>query len=135
MAGGYATYGDWSGGVSYFYMGEPGPGQAARQLQHVRTFFEALPFATLQPEVALTSTGFCLARKPEVYVFYFPRGGLSEIDLRSLPGNEVQGRWFDPREGRWQEGPTLHPGKNFVQSPTLTDWALLVQANVELNAK
>jgi len=135
MAGGYATYGDWSGGVSHFYMGEPGPGQAARQLQHLRIFFEALPFATLQSEDALTSAGFCLARKPDVYVFFFPRGGPSEIDLRGLKNDNVRGRWFDPREGRWQDGPALRPGKNTVQTPTLTDWVLLVPANLTLNTK
>jgi len=49
MAGGYATYGDHSGGIAYFYMGVPGSGVAARQLKHVRTFFEALPFRELTP--------------------------------------------------------------------------------------
>jgi len=129
MAGGYATYGDWSGGVSYFYMGEPGPGRAAPQLQQVRTFFETLPFATLQPEDALVSAGFCLARKPDIYVFYYPRGGASEIDLRGLTSSEIKARWFDPREGQWQDGPALRPGRSTAQTPTPTDWVLLVQAN------
>jgi len=132
MAGGYATYGDWSDGVSYFYMGEPGPGQAARQLRHLRAFFEALPFATVQPQDALTSTGFCLARIPDMYVFFFPRGGQSEIDLRSLKGDEIRVRWFDPREGQWRDGPALRPGRCTVQTPTPTDWALLVQASPTL---
>ena len=49
MAGGYATYGDWSDGVSYFYMGDPGPGKAAAQLKHLRSFFESLPFLEIVP--------------------------------------------------------------------------------------
>jgi hypothetical protein len=130
MAGGYATYGDWSGRVSYFYMGEPGPGRAASQLQHLRAFFEALPFATLQPQDALTSAGFCLARIPDVYVFYFPRGGQSEIDLRNLKGGEVRARWFAPRAGQWRDCPELRPGKNTVQTPTPADWTLLVRADL-----
>ena len=73
MAGGYATYGDWSDGVSYFYMGEPGPGKAALQLKHLRAFFEDLPFAEFEPHDELTSDGFCLAKPREQYIFYFPR--------------------------------------------------------------
>jgi hypothetical protein len=127
MAGGYATYGDWSGGVSYFYMGEPGPGPAAHQLRHLRTFFEALPFATLQTDNELTSAGFCLVRKPDIFVFYFPRGGESAIDLRDLKGDDIRGYWFDPREGRWHDGPLLRPGTNTVRTPTSADWVLLVK--------
>jgi len=128
MAGGYATYGDWSGGVSYFYMGEPGPGQAARQLGHLRSFFEAIPFAGLESQDALAGGGFCLARKPDVYVFYFPRGGRNEIDLHSLKKGRARIRWFDPREGQWRDGPALRPGKNVVETPTPADWALLIQS-------
>jgi hypothetical protein len=127
MAGGYATYGDWSGGISYFYMGEPGPGPAAHQLRHLRAFFEALPFAALQTENQLTSAGFCLARKPDVFVFHFPNGGESEIDLRDLKTGEFRARWFDPRTGLWRDGPLLGRGRHSVRTPTSADWVLLVK--------
>jgi len=126
MAGGYATYGDWSGGVSYFYMGEPGPGKAAVQLKHLRAFFEALPFRDLAPHDHLTSRGFCLARPPAHYVFYFPPGGTSDIDLGDAPVQRLAARWFDPRTGQWQNGPGLRSGKNTVSAPTEDDWALLL---------
>lgn len=127
LAGGYATYGDWSGGISYFYMGEPGPGRAAPQLQHLRTFFEALPFPSLQPDDARAGSGFCLARPPDIYVFYFPRGGRSEIDLGAVAPGGWTARWFDPRTGQWQEGPVLSPGRSWVEAPRDMDWILLVQ--------
>lgn len=68
MAGGYATYGDWSGGVAYFYMGEPGPRKAAPQFKHLRSFFEGLPFQDLAPSDELIKPGFCLAKPGELYV-------------------------------------------------------------------
>jgi len=127
LAGGYATYGDWSGGVSYFYMGDPGPGKAAVELKHLRTFFEALPFSDLTPHNRLTSQGFCLARPPTHYVFYFPRGGSAELDLAGASVPQLAARWFDPRTGQWREGPSLRPGKHAVQAPTQQDWVFLVE--------
>jgi len=129
MAGGYATYGDWSDGVSYYYMGEPGPGQAALQLKHLRAFFEGLPFRELEPQDALIRGGFCLARPPAHYVFYLPRGGTSEVDLGRGPTLHLTARWFDPRTGAWQDGPSLGPGQNTVTAPTAADWVLYVHSD------
>jgi len=128
MAGGYATYGDWSGGVSHFYMGEPGPGKAALQLKHVRSFFEPLPFDELSPHDELTSTGFCLARPPELSVFYFPRGGKAEIRISGAGSGTLSARWYDPRTGQGQAGPTVAGGKNPVAAPDDRDWVLLVRS-------
>ncbi|MEX2261162.1 MAG: DUF4038 domain-containing protein [Bryobacteraceae bacterium] len=126
MAGGYATYGDWSNGISYFYMGEPGPGKAARELKHLRRFFEELPFPEMHPEDGLTTNGFCLAKRPSYYVFYFPRGGTSEIDLAGAVNRKLAARWFDPRLGQWRNGPAVKAGKNTVSAPAAGDWVLLV---------
>ena len=128
MAGGYATYGDWSEGVSYFYMGEPGPGKAALQLKHLRSFFEELPFPELEPRDDLTSGGFCLASPPRHHVIYLPRGGKADLDLRDPSGNSrFEARWFDPREGKWSAGPALKPGKNSIAAPSGEDWILRVE--------
>jgi hypothetical protein len=124
LAGGYATYGDWSGGISYFYMGEPGPGRAAPQLRHLRTFFEALPFWQLEPHDELVQNGFCLAMPGKCYAFYFPRGGTCEVESVAELNLPLQTRWFDPRSGSWQKGPRLHPGLNKLTTPTEEDWAL-----------
>lgn len=126
MAGGYATYGDWSNGISYFYMGEPGPGRAAHELKHLRRFFEALPFSEMSPEAGITNNGFCLAKPPAYFVFYLPRGGAAEIDLSGMAGRRPAARWFDPRTGEWREGPSVVAGKNAVSSPGPGDWVLLV---------
>jgi len=128
MAGGYATYGDWSGGVSHFYMGEPGPGKAAVQLKHVRSFFESLPFDELSPHDELCTGGFCLAKPPDDYVFYFPRGGKAEIRLNGTGKGALFARWYDPRSGQWQAGPKVTSGKNAVQTPDDGDWVLLVRS-------
>ena len=126
MAGGYATYGDWAGGVSYFYMGEPGPGVAAKQLKYLRRFFEALPFRELAPRDGFTADGFCLAHPPDHYVFYFPRGGERKVDLSTMAGGKPAARWFDPRTGRWQDAPKLRAGDNVVVTPDGGDWVLSV---------
>ncbi|HZK68593.1 MAG TPA: DUF4038 domain-containing protein [Paludibacter sp.] len=127
MAGGYATYGDWSGGVSYFYMGFPGPGKAAVQLKYLRSFFEALPFSDMTPNDSLIIQGFCLAKLRETYVFYLPQGGPAKVDLSSTNSDRLNARWFDPRTGKYQNCPALHNGKNTVIAPTKDDWVLLVR--------
>lgn len=127
MAGGYATYGDWSDGISYFYMGEPGPGRAALQLRHLRKFFEALPFYEFQSVDQLTTNGFCLARRPDIYVLYFPKGGQSEVELPESMPSQVRARWFDPRDGHWEDGPTVRPGRNQIRTPNAADWVLLIR--------
>ena len=127
MAGGYATYGDWSDGVSYFYMGEPGPGKAPAQLKLLRQFFEALPFHGMRPREELATQGFCLAAPPEVFVFYLPRGGGAEISLGPAAGGKLAARWFNPRTGEWRDGPAVRAGKVPVQAPDANDWVLLVR--------
>lgn len=119
MAGGYATYGDWSNGVPYYYTGDPGPGRAAVQLRHLKTLFEPLPFERMRPADALATNGFCLAGAGALVV-YLPRGGATRVQA---PGMPRAAKWFDPRTGRWQEAPG---GTEFV-SPTPDDWALLIQ--------
>ena len=128
MAGGYATYGDWSDGVSYFYMGEPGPGKAAVELKHLRSFFEKLPFSDLVPHDELISPGFCLAKPPRLHVFYVYLPGKSHIDLQGAEKLKLTSRWFDPRAGSWEDGPALEAGQNDVTPPKAGDWVLLVEA-------
>jgi hypothetical protein len=129
MAGGYASYGDQSNNISYFYMGEPGPGIAARQLKHLRNFFEALPYRELQLRDGLTSGGFCLALPGEHYVFCFPRGGEAGIDLVSAP-DRLEARWFDPRTGEWSPGPQVTSDKGRVTTPDEKDWVLYVRSRL-----
>lgn len=126
MAGGYATYGDWSNGVSYFYFGRPGPGKAARQLKHLRSFFEALPFQELASHDEYTTNGFCFAQPPAHYVFYWPSGGSVGIDLGRDADAGLVARWYDPRTGDWQDGPTITAGRHSLWLPGDGDWVFYV---------
>ncbi|HPD31586.1 MAG TPA: DUF4038 domain-containing protein [Phycisphaerae bacterium] len=130
MAGGYSTYGDWSRGISWFYMGRPGPGLAARQLKHLRRFFEGLPFNRMTVHDELTTQGFCLALPSQHYVFYLPRGGEITIDLSAVRDMRLTSRWFDPRTGQWREGPALQGGRSKLIAPDSDDWVLLVQREI-----
>ncbi len=130
MAGGYATYGDQSNDTAYFYMGVPGQGITARQLKHLRHFFEALPYRDLEVHDELTSNGFCMAAPPGHFVFYFTGGGEARIDLSSAGKNNLSARWFDPRTGWWQEGPHVRPeAGNVVKAPDGNDWVLYVHSS------
>ncbi len=128
LAGGYATYGDWSNGISHFYMGEPGPGKAALQLKHLRTFFESLPFHEMIPQDHLINRGFCFAKPNEHYVFYLPQGGTTDVNVGEVGTLQLAARWFDPKTGSWQEGPSLLAGKNTVSAPDASDWVLYVRS-------
>jgi hypothetical protein len=127
MAAGYATYGDWSNGASYFYMGHAGPGKAALQLKHLRSFFEKLPYWELRPHDGLATSGFCLAKTPEHFVFYFPTGGQITINLESAGDEALGANWFDPRTGSYVPGPALYAGENTITCPSSEDWVLYVR--------
>ena len=127
MAAGYATYGDWSNGASYFYMGHAGPGKAALQLKHLRSFFEKLPYWELMPHDELATSGFCLAKPPEHYVFYFPAADRITINLTSAGDEALGAGWFDPRTGGYVPGPALCAGENTITCPSSEDWVLYVR--------
>lgn len=133
MAGGYATYGDWSNGISYFYFGRPGPGVAAQQLTHLRSFFEALPFQELAPHDEYTTNGFCLAQPPAHYVFYWPSGGSVGIDLGRDVDVGFVAMWYDPRTGQWHDGPAVAAGRNQLSPPGDGDWVLYVRGKESLS--
>jgi len=131
MAGGYGTYGDWSNGVSYFYMAIPGPGKAAPQLKHLRSFFESLPFSEMIPSDNLTTNGYCLSKPHELFVLYLPDGGTAEIDLTTSSKKKLSARWFDPVTGEWSVTSLLRKGKNLVKAPSVNDWVCLISAGKE----
>ena len=126
LAGGYGTYGDWSKGVSYFYMGFPGQGEAPLQLKILKTFFEALPFSRMVPSDNLTNNGYCLALTPDTYVFYLPEGGTAEVDLSGAAKKKLTGKWFNPVTGQWGENVRLKRKIKTVVAPDGNDWVLLV---------
>ena len=81
----------------------------------------------MTPSDKLISEGFCLARVPEHYVFYLPRGGKSQINLSDAAQQKLVARWFNPRSGEWHDGPILAKGKSMVTTPGDGDWLLYVR--------
>ncbi|MFN7939621.1 MAG: DUF4038 domain-containing protein [Bryobacteraceae bacterium] len=113
MAGGYATYGDWSGNVAWYYSGDPGRGIAATQLKHLRSLFETLPYNTMKPCPESVPNGFCLAAPNGKRVYYMPNGATPQTP----PGHTL--RRYDPRLGQFP-----------IATPTAannTDWVYLTE--------
>ncbi len=132
FGGGYATYGDWLDGA-WFYEGLPGPGIAARQLKHLRAFFEDAPFNApfnrMEPRDDLMepqAAAFCLAAAGRIAV-YLPEGGKVKvkIDREKLARSE----WFDPRAGIRSTAATegTDPGLATFTAPDSADWALDIE--------
>lgn len=115
MAGGYATYGDWSNGKAYFYSGDAGPGAAALQLKHLRSLFESLPFAALVPCDPQPENAFCLREPSGLRIYYLPNGGVLAFDKQPRQISR-----YDPRTGAYQQltSPAVPAGE---------DWVLLVK--------
>lgn len=95
MAGGYATYGDWS--QAAFYSGHIGQGKGPADLRRLREILERVPFSEMQPRNDLVGDGaFCLAKPGEVYVVYLPDGGETALQVEPLMSGFTI-FWLDPR--------------------------------------
>jgi hypothetical protein len=90
--------------------------------QHLRAFFEAIPgWERLTPETgSVNGPGvLCLSEDNRFVVAYI--SGSGEIEV-TLPG-EWQGRWFNPRTGKW----VIHPRLDQTpQGSPNDDWVLLL---------
>ncbi|MGQ9589985.1 MAG: putative collagen-binding domain-containing protein [Planctomycetota bacterium] len=98
--------------------------------------FEALPFRELRPSDHLATGEFALARPPDLYVLWLPRGGTGKLRLDAKEGGGPEGteetarltaRWFDPRTGAWGDPFETQPGERSFEAPDSRDWALLVR--------
>jgi len=124
LAGGYATYGDWTAGTP-FYTGHAGQGKAPAQLKHLRAMFETLPYPEMLPaNDRVDNNALCLALAGSVYLVYLPEGG--ETPLRAEAGNYTI-TWIDPRAGERSAPLDSQGGLLHLISPSPTDWAALVQ--------
>jgi hypothetical protein len=126
LAGGYATYGDWTGGTA-FYTGHVGEGKAPAQLRHLRETFESIPYSLMEPHNELVGQGaFCLAKEGEVYLVYLP--DIAETVLHAKPA--AQGytvTWINPRTGERTGSGRTTEGNILLQPPSREDWAVLVR--------
>jgi len=127
LAGGHATYGDWSAGTP-FYTGTVGAGQAPAQLRHLREVLEAITFATMTPNNALVGeNALCLASAGEAYLVYLPDGGETTLRLRPAAGGYVL-TWIDPRTGDRAASRTVQGESVALTAPGAGDWTALLVA-------
>jgi len=128
LAGGYATYGDWTAETA-FYTGDVGQGKAPAQLRHLRETFESIPYSLMEPHNELVGRGaFCLAEEGQVYLAYLPDG--AETVLRAKPfarGHAVT--WINPRTGERKSSGRTTEANVFLQPPSPEDWAVLIRKN------
>lgn len=128
LAGGYATYGDWSPGTA-FYTGHIGRGKAPLQLRHLRETFESLPYPHMEPRNDLvTGNAFCLAKLGEVYLVYLPEGGETVLHAEQVAQGHTA-EWIDPRTGKHRRSVRSFADKIALHAPSSGDWAVIVKIN------
>jgi len=125
LAGGYATYGDWTAGTP-FYTGTVGEGRAPAQLRHLRAVFESLPFPLMQPRNDLVeANAFCLAQPGKAYLVYLPDGG--QTTLRTQPADRGYAlTWIDPRTGERSRRGRVSSETIALDAPGAGDWSAIV---------
>jgi hypothetical protein len=126
MAGGYATYGDWSPGTA-FYTGHIGEGKAPAQLRYLRETFESIPYSIMQPHNELVGAGaFCLAAEGNIYLVYL--ADVSETVLNvELAGQSCTVTWIDPRTGKRTSAVDTAKDKITLRAPSLGDWVAIIK--------
>ena len=126
LAGGYATYGDWST-ESPFYTGHIGQGKAPAQLRHLREIFESLPYLMMEPHNELVGGNtLCLAKEGEVYLVYIPDG--KETILHAKPATrDYTITWIDPHTGKKVNSQKTSTEKITLRPPSSEDWVTIIK--------
>jgi len=126
LAGGYATYGDWTRGTA-FYTGHIGEGKAPAQLHHLRETFESIPYSLMQPHNELVAAGaFCLARQGDIYLVYLADVGETTLNIK-LAGQNCTVTWIDPRTGKRMSATETAKEKITLHAPSSGDWATIIK--------
>ncbi len=127
-AGGYATYGDWMPGTT-FYTGHIGKGLAPAQLLHLREVFESIPYTQMKPHNELVGEGaFCLAKEGDVYLVYLAESMQTSVRVKSVPqGYKIT--WIDPRTAKKTEPLKTSEETIKLKAPSPEDWAAIVRPN------
>ncbi len=128
MAGGYATYGDWSPGTA-FYTGHIGEGKAPAQLRHLRKTFESIPYPLMEPHNELVGKGaFCLAKEGEVYLVYLADVRETVLQVKPCPqGYTVT--WINLRTGKHTSPVRTAEEKIILRTPSSNDWAAIIEVD------
>jgi hypothetical protein len=85
-------------------------------LKHLRDFFEATEFWTLESADELVSVGHCLASPGKEYVVFQSQAQALSLKLEGLSG-PAQARWFHPFTGESLEAGTLANGTAQLTPP------------------
>jgi hypothetical protein len=99
------------------------------ELGGARTFMESIPFAQMEPDNALVTSGtaYCLAQPGEAYALYLPSGGTIEVSLAT--GATYKYDWWNPGNGRggsFESAGTVDGGAQQLTAPGSGDWALRI---------
>ncbi|MBN2593756.1 MAG: DUF4038 domain-containing protein [Sedimentisphaerales bacterium] len=126
MAGGYATYGDWSSGTA-FYTGHIGQGKAPAQLRYLHETFESIPYSLMEPHNELVGTGaFCLAAEGSIYLIYLADIGETALNINPA-GRNCTIIWIDPKTGKRTSSVETTKDKITLRTPSSGDWAAIVK--------
>jgi hypothetical protein len=126
LAGGYATYGDWTYG-SPFYTGHIGRGKAPAQLHYLRETFESIPYSLMEPHNELVGKGaFCLAAEGDIYLVYLAEAKETVLDVKPA-GKSYKITWIDPRIGKRTSSAYTTKGKIALRAPSSGDWAAIIK--------
>ena len=126
MAGGYATYGDWTYG-SPFYTGHIGQGRAPAQLHYLRETFESIPYSHMEPHNELVGKGaFCLAREGNIYIVYLADVEETSLEVKKA-GKSYKITWIDPRTGKHTSLVGATKDKITLRAPSSDDWAAIIK--------
>jgi len=128
MAGGYATYGDWSPGTA-FYTGHTGEGKAPAQLRHLGKTFESIPYPLMEPHNELVGKGaFCLAKEGKVYLVYLADVRETVLQVKPCPqGYTVT--WINPMTGKHTSPVRTAEEKIILRTPSSNDWAAIIEVD------
>lgn len=126
LAGGYATYGDWTYG-SPFYTGHVGQGKAPAQLRHLRDTFESIPYSIMAPHNELVGKGaFCLTAEGSIYLIYLADVKETVLNVKSAVKSYTI-KWIDPRTGKSVNSTGTAKDKITLRTPSPGDWAAIVK--------
>jgi hypothetical protein len=126
LAGGYATYGDWTYG-SPFYTGHVGQGRAPAQLRYLRETFESIPYSLMEPHNELVETGaFCLVAERSIYLIYLADIGETALNIKPA-GQSYTITWIDPRTGKHISSVDAAKSKIVLRAPSTDDWVAIIK--------
>ena len=121
--------------------------KGAVTLSHLRHFFDRIAWWKLKPRQDLIDTKglfsqeanecylripYCAAAPGQLYVVYCPLGtGKTKKEIQLMSGYKYFARWFNPREGSFEDIHTPRPDQNGVwnipATPGPLDWVLVLE--------